>query len=174
MPLTARDVIDLLALEPLPQEGGYFRQLYKAVSTVTHDFTDGVDGAETRSVATSIYYLVTEEAFSALHRVRGIEFFHFYLGDSVELVQIDPSGALERVRLGHNLRADERPQAVVPPGVWQGLRLTPGGRFALLGTTVAPGFEYHDFTLGSRAELIARFPEHAETIRAYTREGVPT
>ena len=99
-------------------------------------------------MGTAIYYLLKPGTFSALHRLPGDEIFHHYLGDSVEMLLLHPSGAGEVVRLGKDLAAGERPQVMVPGGAWQGSRLVEGGKVALLGCTVSPGFEYADYQHG--------------------------
>ena len=86
-------------------------------------------------------------------------------------LRLHPGGRGEIVTIGNNLFAGMRPQAVVPRGVWQGARLAPGGRYALLGCTVAPGFDYADYEAGARAALAAVFPQFAEEISALTADG---
>ena len=104
-----------------------------------------------------------------MHRLPWDEIFHFYLGDPVELLLLDPGHAGRVATLGVDLIAGQRPQIVVPAGAWQGARLAAGGRVALLGTTMAPGFDAADFESGSRAELVAEWPEHGVAIAALTR-----
>ena len=152
MALTAADVIRILALVPLPGEGGYFRETYRS------------------ALSTAIYYLLTRDSFSAIHRLPGDEVFHFYLGDPVEMLQLRPDGTVERLTIGTDVGKGMRPQVVVPGGTWQGSRLLPGGEFALMGTTMAPGFDARDLELGDRAKLIGRYPVHADLIRALTGE----
>jgi predicted cupin superfamily sugar epimerase len=103
-----------------------------------------------------------------MHRVASDEVFHFYAGGPVEMVQLHPSGHGEIVILGNDLRAGQAPQIIVPAGVWQGSRLARGGEFALMGTTVAPGFEYADYESGQREWLMQRYPEFGEMIRELT------
>jgi predicted cupin superfamily sugar epimerase len=153
------DVIAILGLEPHP-EGGWFAESYR--SRVR---------AGGRCAGTAIYYLITPDSFSTLHRVASDEIFHFYLGDPVEMLQFDGAGRVERCVLGTDLAAGMRPQVVVPAGTWQGSRLAEGGAFALLGATVAPGFEFADFELGERDELRVRFPHLAAAIGRFTRDG---
>jgi predicted cupin superfamily sugar epimerase len=123
-----------------------------------------------RSLATAIYYLLTPDTFSEMHRLRSDEVYHFYLGDPVELLQLRPDGSGELLRLGSDLAAGERPQLAVPRGVWQGSRVVEGGRFALLGCTVAPGFEPDDYEAGARADLTERYPACRDLIAALTQE----
>jgi predicted cupin superfamily sugar epimerase len=160
-----KTIIEKLKLIPLPEEGGLFRETYRSSIYVTAEF----EGKSLRRTAgTCIYYLVTPDDFSALHKVRGEEIFHFYLGDPVEMIQLTPEGA-KTIIIGNNLDKDESPQVIVPPGVWQGSRLKEGGKFALLGCTVSPGFEYEDFVLGKREELVSEFPQSQIEILRFTR-----
>lgn len=104
-----------------------------------------------------------------MHRVRGDEMFHFYLGDAVEMLQLQADGSGEVILLGQDIAAGTRLQHNVSCGVWQGSRVRAGGKFALLGTTMAPGFEYEDYETGNRAELSARYPRFSELITSLTR-----
>ena len=168
--LTARAIIELLHLEPLPVEGGHFRQTWIADETIPAEALPA-RYARSKVAGTAIYYLLTDEAdsFSALHRLPTDEVYHFYLGDPVEQWLLHDGGRVERVLLGPDLGAGHRVQHVAPRGVWQGSRLVPGGRFALLGTTMAPGFDPGDYEGGVREELAARYPDAADIIRALTR-----
>lgn len=168
--MTAQEIIQRLDLRPLPEEGGYYRETYRGNAASIPARTFGIDANTDRTVSTAIYYLVVPESFSALHRVKSDEIFHFYSGDTVEMIQIDERGNLERFILGNNIFNGEQPQVIVPRGVWQALRLKPGGRWSLMGTTVAPGFEFEDFEVGNREQLIQTFPQHREDIIRFTRE----
>lgn len=165
--LSARDVIELLRLESLTQEGGYYRETYRSELTIPAEALPD-DFASGRNVSTAIYYLLTPTDFSALHRVRSDEIFHFYAGDPVEMLQLHPDGRGRIVRIGSDLAAGDVPQVVVPAGVWQGARLAAGGRWALLGTTVAPGFEFADYQHADRTDFVGRYPEFTELITALT------
>ena len=126
-------------------------------------------GGRPRDAGTAIYFLLTSDTFSALHRLRTDEIFHFYLGDPVEMLHLHPDGTGASLLLGSAPHEGMRPQVVVPAGVWQGARMAGEGRFALMGCTVAPGFEFEDFELGSREALTREYPGFGETIRALTR-----
>jgi predicted cupin superfamily sugar epimerase len=123
-----------------------------------------------RSGSTAIYYLLTDETFSALHQLPGDEIFHFYLGDPVEMLQLRPDGSGRIVRIGTALANQMAPQVIVPGGTWQGSRLIPGGSFALLGTTMSPGFDFADYVAGNRHDLSKQFPQFADSIASLTVE----
>lgn len=139
--LTADEVISALNLEPLDGEGGFFRQTWILPSEA---------GAPQ---ATAIVYLITPESFSALHRLDADEIFHFYLGDPCEQIVIDEQGGLVSTVVGHDILAGHQVQTIVPKGTWQGTKLIDGGRWALLGTTMTPGFHLGGFELASRNDL---------------------
>lgn len=151
--LTAEALIAHLGMQPLHAEGGYFVETYRANSTVKL-----VPGVEERAASTAIYYLLTDSTSSRMHRLRSDEVWHFYVGDPVEMVQLSPDGQGRVIRLGHDLTAGQVCQVVVPGGTWQGARLLPGGRWALMGCTVAPGFEFSDFEPGDKRALIDEYP----------------
>lgn len=165
--MTAAQLIEILQLEPLPIEGGHFRQTWRAEDVLRA----GARFARDKLAGTAIYYLLTDEpdSFSALHRLPTDEIYHFYLGDPVELLMLGEAGVIDSVVLGPDLIAGQRVQHVVPRGVWQGSRLRDGGRFALLGTTMAPGYDPQDYEAGARADLVARYPEAAAEIARLTR-----
>jgi hypothetical protein len=167
---TAGELIDILGLEPLPVEGGRFLQSYRSSHILSPEAL-GDRYREEKPAGTAIYYLITPErdGFSALHRLPTDEVFHFYLGDPVRTLLLYPDGRSEHVTLGPDILAGQRVQSTVPAGVWQGSFLEPGGAYALLGTTMAPGFTSSDYEGGDRAALIAAYPEEAELITRLTR-----
>lgn len=166
--ITAAELIKFLHLQPLSQEGGFFAETYRSKDLIPQSALPPVySGA--RSVCTAIYYLLTPDTFSAIHRLHGDEIFHFYLGDPVEMLQLGPQGKTEIAMLGADLARGMKLQCVVAGGVWQGARLLEGGRYALLGTTVAPGFDYQDFELGARSALQNQYPEFSSLIGQLTR-----
>ena len=160
---TAAEIITLLQLEPLPVEGGWFRRSYTSDTCL----------ADGRPVGTAIYFLITPEGFSALHSLRTEEVWHFYAGDPIDHLMLDDAthtGA--KTLLGADLARGQRPQLVVPGGVWQGARLAPGEirqGWALIGCTMSPGWDDSEFTLGDRAALTAQFVGWSEDIHALTR-----
>lgn len=154
---TAEELIAALDLRPLPREGGYYRETYRSA-----------DRARDRSLCTAIYYLLTADTCSALHRLPSDEVFHFYHGDPVSMLQLWPDGTGRIVTLGPDVRAGQAPQIVVPAGVWQGSWLAFGGRFAMLGTTMAPGFDRADYQAGERPTLTNAYPAFAALIARLT------
>jgi predicted cupin superfamily sugar epimerase len=170
---TACEIIDRLQLVPLTIEGGYFRETYRAQVMVPATALPAEYDGE-RNVATAIFYLLTPETFSAIHRVRSDEVFHFYAGDAVEMLQIGPDNKAKVVILHNDLAAGREPQVVVPAGVWQGCRLVPGGIWALMGCTVAPGFDYADFELAKRDDMLVLSTEYSELITALTKPPAVT
>jgi uncharacterized protein len=166
--LTPDQIKSFLKLQPLPVEGGYFSEAYRSGHILPAEaMPAGYPGQ--RPMATGIYYLLTPDTFSALHRLRGDEVFHFYMGDPVEMLMLKENGAAEAVVLGQNILANMRLQHVVPAGTWQGSRLAPGGKFALMGTMMAPGFDVVDYEAGDRDGLSARYPGYAPLIAMLTR-----
>jgi hypothetical protein len=166
--MTADEVKQLLHLEPLAIEGGFFRETYRSRWNVSSEYLpDGFRGS--RSIGTAIYYMITPETFSALHRLPGTEVFHFYLGDPAVMLQLRTDGSSCMVTLGPDLGKGHQPQVVVRGHVWQGCRLAPGGKWALMGTTMSPGFDYADYEIGDRQQLSAQYAEAAELIRGYTK-----
>ena len=166
---TANDLRQLLQLEPLTIEGGFFRETYRSAGYIAQSALPAAYSGP-RAFSTCIYYLLTPDTYSVMHRLPGEEIFHFYLGDSVEMLQLHPDGGGERIILGSDLRSGMRVQHVVPANVWQGSRLQQGGRFALMGTTVAPGFDYADYEAGDRDQLCHDFPAFTDLIRRLTPE----
>lgn len=163
-----KDIVDRFDLQPLEPEGGYFRQTYKKPSESPIEVQE-----DRKPQATAILYLITGSNFSAWHRVPHDETFHFYSGNSVELIMINANGDLQVVSLGPDILTGEVPQYVVPGGTWQALRIkTPKSKdsWSLMGTTMAPGFDFNEFDLGDRAALLREFPQHANIIEELTRE----
>ena len=161
-PPSAQEVISALGLTPHP-EGGFFRETFRAPAGVEAPF-----GKLPRAASTAIYYLLRAGDFSAFHVVRSDEVWHHYLGASLELHTIDGAGQHERIELGSDLVNGEQPQWVVPAGTLQAARII-GPGFGLFGCTVAPGFDFADFSMPPRAELAQRFPALGLLIESFTR-----
>ncbi|MBI3635135.1 MAG: cupin domain-containing protein [Candidatus Rokubacteria bacterium] len=163
MAVTTADLVRLLELRPHP-EGGFFRETYRARETVP-----AFGG--TRSLSTAIYFLLPGTDVSRLHRIKSDEVWHFYAGAAVTLSMIHADGRLTEATLGARVGAGERFQAIVPAGCWYGAVVSDPGGYALLGGTVAPGFDFADFELGERARLLADYPQHQALIERLTRRS---
>lgn len=149
LPAEAREIAEVLKLEPLEHEGGLFRQQYASPES------------------TAIYYLLAQPDFSALHRLNETEVYHWYAGSALDILVLHPDGRGETLRLGPNLQAGERPQLVVPAGTMHGS--SPVGSWCLVGTTMAPPFSWEGFSLGEREVLQQQFPDFAKEIASLTR-----
>lgn len=165
--VTAEEIIERLGLVAHP-EGGFYRETYRAADEIA---ASGLPARYPgpRAASTAIYFLLPQGAFSALHRIRSDELWHFYIGSPLEVICLHPDGSRSDLRLGHDLARGELPQGVVPAGAWFGARLAGPGAFALVGCTVAPGFDFADFELAERDALTALYPEHAGIIAQLTR-----
>jgi len=160
--------IDKLKLEPHP-EGGFYRQTYRADLILPEDALPP-QFAGSRAVSTAIYFLLDRENFSAFHRLRSDELWHFYIGAPLVVHVIDENGAYSEISLGNNPEAGEVLQAVVKAGCWFASRVKDGKMFALVGCTVSPGFDFADFEMARREELLRQYPQHREVIERLTRE----
>jgi hypothetical protein len=170
--LTPEQLIQIFNLEPLPVEGGLFFQTYLSSETIDQDSLPARYPVD-KPFGTAIVYLLTADpdSFSALHKLPTDEIYHFYLGDPVELLQLHPDGTSQRIILGQDLLQGQKVQHVVPRSVWQGSRLLPGGQFALLGTTMAPGYSNEDYIGGNPDDLGATFPDQKALIEQLTRRN---
>lgn len=159
--------VRLLGMQAHP-EGGYFTETYRSDEAISQAALPGRFSGD-RRFSTAIYFLLEDENFSALHRIRSDEVWHFYAGDPLEIVEIDEQGELQITQLGSDVAAGQHFQYMVRAGRWFGSRVKHGGRFSLVGCTVAPGFDFADFVMASRKALTAEFPQHAGIIAALTR-----
>jgi len=165
--ISADQIIEMFDMRPLEPEGGYFVETARANELIESSALPSRYG-RTKALYTSILYLLTADTKSLLHRLPTDEIFHFYLGDPVEMLQLCPDGTGKTVILGHDLAAGQQIQLTVPRGVWQGTHMLAGGRWALLGTTMAPGFDPSDYKAGVRDDLAQRYPEYRELIITLT------
>lgn len=164
---SAKFWIQKLGLQPHP-EGGYFRQTYKAEMIVPKEaLPGGFTGP--RAASTAIYFLLEGDNFSALHRLRSDEVWHFYAGSALIVHVIDPDGNYSRILVGDDPDAGEVLQAVVRAGTWFGASLPSQKSFALVGCTVSPGFDFEDFEMARRADLLRAYPQHRDVIQELTR-----
>lgn len=159
--------IEKLKLEPHP-EGGYFRQTYKSDLLIAREALPGFSGA--RAASTAIYFLLEGKKFSAFHRLRSDEVWHFYAGSPLAVHVIEPAGSYSSILLGSDPEAGQTFQAVVRAGCWFASHVADWKSWALAGCTVAPGFEFADFEMGRGEELSGQYPQHREMIRRLTRE----
>lgn len=165
--LSVESIIELYGMSPLEVEGGYFVETYRAGENVdVGGLPDRYVGG--RDFSTAILYLLPAGQCSRLHRVKSDEIFHFYLGDAVEMVQLLDDGMCKKITLGSDITAGEMVQVIVPAGTWQGAYVRQGGKFALMGCTVAPGFEFEDFEIGEKNKLLGQYPEAQEVIERLT------
>jgi predicted cupin superfamily sugar epimerase len=159
--------IDKLQLTP-HVEGGAFREVYRSELVIPrHSLPLFFQGD--RPASTHIYFLLTAGQFSAFHRIAADELWHFYSGDPLLVYEITHNGRLVTHRLGGDPEKGESFFAVVHAGSWFGSALADGGGYALVGCSVAPGFDFADFELAERGVLAAQYPEQAELIRRLTR-----
>lgn len=165
--MDAKYWIDALQLARHP-EGGYFRETYRSPESIRRQHLPPRFSGD-RAFATAIYFLLQGTDFSALHRIPQDEVWHFYEGSSMTVFVIAPDGNLSTIRLGRAVDAGEVLQAVVPAGCYFGARLNDPGSYALVGCTVAPGFDFTDFELANRQELTKRYPQHKTVIEQLTR-----
>lgn len=163
----ARYWIVRLQLEAHP-EGGYYRETYRSDVTISREaLPPGFSGP--RAAATAIYFLIEGENFSAFHRLRSDELWHHYAGSPLQVHAIDSAGAYSSLILGNDPDAGQVPQAAVPAGYWFASHVADWKSWALVGCTVSPGFDFADFEIGERAELIEQYPGHRKIIRRLTR-----
>jgi uncharacterized protein len=163
--------IDTLQLRPHP-EGGYFRETYRSEETVAKAALPARFQGD-RAFSTAIYYLLDGDDFSALHRIKQDEVWHFYDGSSLTIHVIDVEGNYSTTLLGRNPAAGEVPQAVVRAGCFFGATVNRVRSYSLVGCTVAPGFDFADFELPGREELCRLFPRHRPIIEKLTRPVPP-
>ena len=163
--MDAKDVIELLDLVPLDFEGGYFRQTYKSEELIPESALP-MRYKGPKSFGTAIFFMLTEDTQSAIHRLPTDEIYHFYLGYPVLLLLLYPDGSSESVIMGSDIKKGQILQFVISKGTWQG-SLTLGS-WSLIGATMAPCFEDFDYEAGNRQELMKQYPEKIEMIERLT------
>lgn len=160
------DLISKLELEPHP-EGGFFRETYRSNGEINKSSLDqSYDGK--RNYSTCIYFLLTSDSFSALHRIKQDEIWHFYDGSPIRLHMITKTGEHTEHTIGIDLNKGEIPQFVVPGGCWFGAEVIEEDTYSLVGCTVSPGFSFEDFELKSQKKLTELFPHLSNTIAQLT------
>lgn len=167
--ISAKSLIADLNLQPLPWEGGYYRETWRSdISVPQSSLGDAYSGS--RSAGTSIYYMLTPDTMSKMHRLPSPETFHFYMGDPVEMLLLHPDGKDEIIMFGQDLRVGQYLQFTILGNTWMGGRLATDYQhgFALMGTTVAPGFDFDDLEMGATDVLTDQYPKSTELIRTLT------
>lgn len=165
--LTEQELVEKLALLPHP-EGGFYKETYRSELLIAKEaLPEGFGGS--RNCSTAIYYLLPAGAFSAFHRIRSDEGWHFYDGLPLNVYVIHLDGKLEVIRLGRDVLNGETYQAVVPAGCWFASKPMGDAGYSLAGCTVSPGFDFADFEMADREHLINDYPQHSELIKELTR-----
>lgn len=164
---TAKYWADLLQLTAHP-EGGWFKEVYRSGENIEKDALPARFPAK-RCFSTSIYFLLEYPDFSAFHRIKSDETWHFYDGKSIQIYVLQPSGNYYSVTLGQAVEKGECLQATVPYGCWFAASPVAEGSYSLVGCTVAPGFDFSDFELGNKEQLLTLFPAHQMLIERFTR-----
>jgi len=158
----AKFIANKFQMLPHP-EGGYFKEMYRSDEEIIQEhLPDRYVGK--RKFSTAIYFMLAGEQFSALHRIKSDEMWHFYTGSSLTVYVIDETGNLSEIKLGTDFEKGEIPQAVVKRNCWFGAKINEKDSYSLVGCTVAPGFHFDDFEMGDRKKLIELFPQHKEVI----------
>lgn len=163
---TANEIKDALALLPHP-EGGFFRETYRASGIIPHTALNNEFEGD-RHHSTAIYYMLAKNDRSKLHRIRSDELWHHYMGGPLAIAMLAADGTLTLATLGTELASGQRPQIAVPAGCWFGAFPCEGTAFALVGCTVAPGFDFRDFEMANREQLLKQFPMHSDMINKLT------
>ena len=159
--------IDKLKMEQHP-EGGYYKRLYASEENIR---TVGLPErfTSTRRLMSCIYFLLTADNFSSFHKLQSDEIWNFYTGQAVKLTTIIARGELNQKLLGPDMEQGQAFQLAVPANTWMAAEIVDDSGFALLGCTVAPGFQFEDWELGERKKLLQLFPKHEEVINRLTR-----
>jgi predicted cupin superfamily sugar epimerase len=165
--MTPEYIIKKLGLKPLEFEGGYYRENFISNKRLDEKTLNNIYLGK-RFLYTSIYYLLTSDTISRIHRLCSDEIFHFYFGDPVLMLFLNKDKSTTRTILGNQIDKDQLPQVLVPAGTWQGSVLMDKGSFALMGTTMSPGFDINDFQAGKRDELIKDYPKEEKLIKRLT------
>jgi predicted cupin superfamily sugar epimerase len=164
-------IVDFLVKElnllPHP-EGGYYKETYRSEGKIPHDCLSP-DFLGDRNIATGIYFLIEKGNFSAFHKIKSDETWHFYYGDALEVIEINTTGKLTITHVGSNIQKGETFQYTVKANTWFGSRVSGSGNFSLVGCTVYPGFDFNDFELAKREDLNKLFPEYKNIITELTR-----
>lgn len=164
--ITVDELVKQFNLQLHP-EGEFFKETYRDKGTIAKSALPSRFKGD-RSFSTAIYFLLPEGTKSRLHRIPSDEVWHFYLGDPLTIVQISPEGKIGKIVLGQDIQAGQKVQHGVPARCWFGAYPNAGSRFSFVGCTVAPGFDFADFEIGKRSELLKQFPNAREEINFLT------
>lgn len=162
--LRIQELISSLQLQPHP-EGGYYTEVYRSGGIIEIEEDEFPDG---RNYNTAIYYLLGSDDQSHFHRIRSDEIWHHYEGSPITIHMISNLGEKRTLHLGKDLENGQKPQHVVPAGYWFGVCVDDPDNYALCGCTVSPGFDFDDFEVADRTDLLNQFPEHKEIIKKLT------
>lgn len=168
MQYTFQEIVEKYELRPHP-EGGYYKETYRAEEFVSGDALPERFGGD-RFFSTAIYFLIIQGNYSAFHKIKSDECWHFYAGDALHIHVIDPDGKYTLLRLGSNIYNGETFQAIVSAGSWFASENALGGVYSFVGCTVSPGFVFADFELAKANELTKLYPERKELIERLCRE----
>ncbi len=165
--MTIDYLVKQLDLLPHP-EGGFYKEVYRSEEKIA-EIALPTRFLGDRHFFTSIYFLIEKNNFSALHKIKSDETWHFYFGDALEVIEISEEGSVKSTFIGSNLEKNEMFQYTVKANTWFGSRVKVGGNFSLVGCTVAPGFEFDDFEMAERNVLQKKFPQNNKIIEEMTR-----
>jgi uncharacterized protein len=158
--------VEKLQMQSHP-EGGFFAETYRSTEIISKNSLPKRFSGD-RNYSTGIYFLLESHHFSAFHRIQSDEMWHFYAGETLNVYYIDDEGLMQIIRLGNNPENGEVFQAVVPAGVWFGSKPVNENSYSLVGCTVAPGFDFHDFEMANRDTLLAEYPQHEAIVKMLT------
>lgn len=164
--MNAEEIIAHYDMQPLPDEGGWYVETYRSEDTIAKEALPAGFPSK-RNISTAILYLITADTCSKLHRVGSDEIFHFHLGDPVTMLNIFADGTFKEITLGTDIAAGHLQQYVVAKDSWQGAIVAEGGKFALMSCTVSPGFEFEDFELADRQNILKEYPRLQSKIEKY-------
>ena len=162
------EIIKSLDLLPHP-EGGYYKETYRSLGNINTNSLD-VSYNGKRNYSTCIYFLLTSDGFSAFHKIKQDEIWHFHEGSPIKLHTISEQGIHQEYMIGTDFSKEQKPQLVVKGNHWFAASINEENSYALVSCTVSPGFDFSDFILPSRSELVAKFPQYEKIITNYTHK----
>jgi uncharacterized protein len=165
--MEVQQLIQQFGLQPHP-EGGWYKQTYKSSEIIVASALPERFKGD-RVFSTAIYFLLEKKNFSAFHRIKSDECWHFYVGDPLLVYIINENGELETITLGKDLEKGHLFQYVVPANCWFASRPAAGSEYCFVGCTVAPGFDFADFEMANAKKLSEEFPKHKAIIHELCR-----